>query len=449
MSIKVRLTWLLVGWSLLILVIASIIIYFSYVKVTENREMDNLADIGEKLLEAADTNGLFSSKMRTLYQSFTPDEGMIRIRDKEGAIVFHAADEDGLLEIPSQPSQEGKTEITTLDGETIAFFSSPIYKDDQFIGTLELSRNMDDEMEDIETLLTILIVVSIFLILLAAFFGKWTSQVFLRPISIIGATMNNIQKDGRFEKIRIPQRKNDEIYQLADNFNQMIDTLEVMFQKQEQFISDASHELKTPLTVIESYASMLKRWGKDDPELLSEGIDVIQDESKRLQHMVEQFLELATMNQKPYELETVNLTELCESIAKRLYIATNRIIQFHHGPEPVFALFNKEKLMQIMIIILDNALKYSEKEIQLLVYQAANGPAIQIIDHGIGIPKEEINRLFERFYRVDQSRTRATGGSGLGLTIAKSLIEQGGGSITINSTVNKGTTVTIFFQPAP
>ena len=411
--------------------------------------MDNLADIGERLLETAEKNDVYAPDMWPFYQSFMPDDGMIRIVDKDGAIVFQDADEDALLELPFQPAEESTTDIVKLDGDMIATFSSPIIQDDRFLGTLELSRNMDDQMEDIETLLAILIGVSIFLILLAVFFGIWTSQVFLRPISVIGATMNNIQKNGRFEKIRLPKRKRDEIHQLADNFNQMIDTLEVMFQKQEQFIANASHELKTPLTVIESYASVLQRWGKDDPELLQEGIDVIQDESKRLQHMVEQFLDLATMNQQPFELEPVDLAEISHNTAKRLHVATNRTIHYEADSEPVFVLFNKERLTQVLIILLDNAIKYSEDDIQLRVYQSAQGPAIQLTDHGIGIPKEEIARLFERFYRVDKSRTRATGGSGLGLTIAKSLIEQSGGSITIDSEVGIGTTVTVVFQAAP
>ncbi|MGM9949902.1 MAG: ATP-binding protein [Lysinibacillus sp.] len=449
MSIKGRLAWLLVGWSLLILVIASIIIYFSYGKVTEEREMDNLADMGERLLETTDKHDLFSSERWAFYQSLIPDDGMIRILDNEGTVIFQDADEDGLLELPFRPTEESTTDIVKLDGDMVATFSSPIFQDGEFLGTLELSRNMDDQMEDIETLLSILIAVSIFLLILAVFFGIWTSQVFLRPISVIGTTMNNIQKNGRFEKIQLPRRKRDEIYQLADNFNQMIDTLEVMFQKQEQFIANASHELKTPLTVIESYTSILNRWGKDDPALLQEGIDVIQDESKRLQHMIEQFLDLATMNQQPFELEPVELTEICQNTAKRLYVATNRTIHYEADSEPVSVLFNKERLVQVLIILLDNAIKYSEEDIQLRVYESAQGPAIQIIDHGIGIPKEEIGRLFERFYRVDKSRTRATGGSGLGLTIAKSLIEQSGGSITIDSEVGFGTTVTVFFQAAP
>lgn len=448
MSIKTKLSWLLIGWSLLILVVASSIIYFSFLKVTENREMDNLADIGERLLETSEINDLFSEKMHPFYQSFIPDDGMIRFLDRNGAIVFRAADDDELYELPVRASQVSRSEMVTLDGEMVALFSSPIYKNNEMIGSIELSRSMDDRIEDLDVLLTILIGVSLLLIVLAIFFGKWVSRVFLRPISVIGMTMNNIQKDGRFKKIQLRQSRRDEIYQLANHFNQMIDTLEIMFQKQEQFISDASHELKTPLTVIESYASMLKRWGKSDPELLDEAIEVIQDESKRLHHMVEQFLDLATMNQKPFEVENINITEICESTAKRLHMATNRKIVIEHDDEPLFALFNREKLIQVLIILLDNALKYSEKDIVLRTSQSINGPAIQIIDQGAGIPKEEIKRLFERFYRVDKSRTRTTGGSGLGLTIANTLIEQSGGSIEIDSEINKGTTVTVYLKAA-
>ena len=155
------------------------------------------------------------------------------------------------------------------------------------------------------------------------------------------------------------------------------------------------------------------------------------------------------MNQKPFELETVNLTEICQDTAKRLHVATNRTIHYEADAEPVLVLFNEERLIQVLIILLDNAIKYSEEDIHLRVYQSERGPAIQLIDHGIGIPKKEIARLFERFYRVDKSRTRATGGSGLGLTIAKSLIEQSGGSIAIDSEVGIGTTVTVVFKGAP
>ena len=446
MSIKAKLSWLLISWSLLTLLIANTIIYFSYMKLTENREMDNLEEIGERLLETKDVNDLFSPSMRPLFQSFVPDDGMIRILDKDHSIVFRAADEDAIMELPISDSQMNRTEMVQLDDEMVAVFTAPIYKDKNFIGTIELSKNMDDRMEDLEILLTILIGVSVLLIVMAIFFGKKTSKIFSSPISVIGETMDNIQKDGRLEKIQLRQKNGDEIYQLAANFNRMIDYLEVMFRKQEQFISDASHELKTPLTVIESYASLLKRWGKDDPKLLNEGIDAIQDESKRLKHMVEQLLDLASADQQSFKLERMNITDICKQTAKRLEAAKKRIIHVIHDSEAIFGLANKEKLVQILIILLDNALKYSEKDIALEISQDEYGPVIQIIDQGIGIPKEEIPKLFERFYRVDKARTRTTGGSGLGLSIAYLLINQSGGSISIESENEKGTTVTVSFK---
>ncbi|KZN99315.1 hypothetical protein A4244_05610 [Bacillus badius] len=255
--------------------------------------------------------------------------------------------------------------------------------------------------------------------------------------------MDNIQKYGLFEKIQLPQKKHDEIFQLADNFNRMIDYLEEIFQKQEQFISDASHELKTPLTVIENYASMLNRWGKDNPDLLNEGIETIQDESKRIKNMVEQLLDLAAINKQPFEIEVINITELCKQTAKRLEVATNRSIRVINDSKSILGLSNKEKFVQILFILLDNALKYSQKEVTVKVSQNEDRAVIQIMDQGIGIPENDIPRLFERFYRVDKSRTRATGGRGLGLAIAYSLIKQSDGFISIESELNKGTIVTV------
>jgi signal transduction histidine kinase len=423
---------------------ASVIIYFSFIKLTENRELDSLEDMGERLLDTAETNNLSAVEMRPFYQSFIPDDGMIRILDRKGTIIYRAADDEELFDLPVHQAAANQSEIIRYDGNMIAVFSTTIYQGNEMIGIIELFKSLDDRIEEIEILFSILIGVSFLLVVLAIFFGKWTARVFLRPLSVIGATMDNIQKDGRFEKIKISTHKRDEITHLAKNFNSMIDTLEVMFQKQEQFISDASHELKTPLTVIESYASMLQRWGKDDEELLKEGICVIQDESKRLQHLVAQLLDLATINQKSFQLEKVNITEICKSTAKRLQVANNRKILYESSSsDPVFGLFSQEKLIQVIIILLDNALKYSEKDVKLRIEADNGGPKIQIIDQGVGIPKEEINRLFERFYRVDKSRTRATGGSGLGLTIANSIVQQAGGNIFIESELHKGTIVTI------
>lgn len=445
MTIKAKLNLLLISWSFMILLISNIIIYFSYMKITEEREVDNLEDIGERLLEA-NTNDWFSPEMRPLFQSFKPDDGMIRLLDENESIAYRTVDEDAIIDLPIQKVIENETEVIHLDGEVVAVFRAPIYENNERIGTLELSRNMEDQFEDLQLLLTVLIGVSLLLIIVSMFFGNITSKLFVSPISIIGATMDRIQQEGKFEKINLPKKREDEIYQLSINFNRMIDYLEDMFKKQEQFINDASHELKTPLTVIESYSSMLKRWGKEDPDLLEEGIDVIHDESERLKRMVEQLLNLASVEQQPFELEAVNLTEVCKETTKRLEVSTKRAITVNALAEPIFGLTNKEKLVQILIILLDNAMKYSEKDISVNIFRGSEGAVIQVIDKGIGIPKEEISRLFERFYRVDKARTRTTGGSGLGLAIASSLVKRSKGTITIDSEENKGTTVTIVFQ---
>ncbi|KZN99291.1 hypothetical protein [Pseudobacillus badius] len=133
MSIKAKLSLLLVCWSLLILLIANAIIYFSYVKLTENREMENLKEIGEGLLEKVNTNDLFSPSMRPLLQSVLRDDGMIRIIDKENQVIIRTGEEDDLFNLPINHSAVNDTDMIRLDGDMIVVFTAPIFKNNQRI----------------------------------------------------------------------------------------------------------------------------------------------------------------------------------------------------------------------------------------------------------------------------------------------------------------------------
>lgn len=447
MSIKAKLSWLLIFWSLLILLISNTVIYYSFMKLSEERERESVQKIGEAIVRQAQTNDLFSPAGRSFLNSLLPDDGMIRLFDPHHQLVYSMVEEDDLAELPPPANETARrSEISQVDDEMVAIFSAPLYRDHTRIGMIELVKNLDEQLDDIDMLLTILIVVSTILIVAAVFLGRITSGLFLRPVSMIGQAMDKIRKTGGFQKIHIVKRTNDEMYELAHNFNQMVDHLEEMFDKQEKFISDASHELKTPLTVIESYASMLRRWGKDRPELVAEGIDVIEDEAKRLRQLVEQLLDVASIPHKPFELEEINIVEVSRQIANRLEVSMNRRIVVETEADVMMALASREKLVQVLIILVDNAIKYSDKDIFMKIGNRIGSPIIQIIDQGIGIPKEEIPHLFERFYRVDKARTRSTGGAGLGLSIAHLIMKQSQGRIVVESEVGAGTTVTIFLK---
>jgi two-component system, OmpR family, sensor histidine kinase ArlS len=231
---------------------------------------------------------------------------------------------------------------------------------------------------------------------------------------------------------------------MASTFNNMMDLLEENYKKQEQFVSDASHELKTPLTVIVSYANMLKRWGMKRPDILEEAIEAIHSESIRMKQLTEQMLLLAKGDtQWALKIEQIDIAAICRETSKYLQQTFQRKISIHINTDHPLIMADEKKIKQLLYILVDNAIKYSEKSIDISITRSSHFLFIAIADYGIGIPKEELERVYERFFRVDKARNRETGGSGLGLPIAKKIIAAHNGEMKIESEEGKGTTVTL------
>lgn len=233
---------------------------------------------------------------------------------------------------------------------------------------------------------------------------------------------------------------------MASTFNRMIERLQVNIEKQKQFISDASHEMKTPLTVIKSYANLLRRRGVENNEITKEAIDAIYSESNRMQQMTQAFLDLATSeNEHQLDRKPINLHSLCQDIQKHFKKVYSREIFLHYERgNPVIVSAEELKVKQVIIILLDNAMKYSTGKIDVYVDKGEEFATIRVKDYGIGIPEGEIANIFERFYRVDKARSRETGGTGLGLSIAKNIMTLHNGNILIKSKPGIGTTVELF-----
>jgi len=275
--------------------------------------------------------------------------------------------------------------------------------------------------------------------------GRWLANMIMRPISNMIKTMEEIEKSGVPKKINIQNETRDELQTMASTFNRMIERLQESMARQSQFVSDASHELKTPLTVIKSYANLLRRHGLENKEMADEAIHAIHSEATRIQKMTETFLDLANLEQENVlEMNKVDLVSLSESILKQLKDVYKREITLRFEENPITIYADELKIKQVIIILLDNAIKYSNEQIEVFINRDSQHAKIRIKDYGIGIPKKEIENIFERFYRVDKARSRETGGSGLGLHIAKSIIKLHKGEIKINSKEGSGTTVELF-----
>lgn len=258
-------------------------------------------------------------------------------------------------------------------------------------------------------------------------------------------TMEDIEQSGIPKKIVIQHDTRDELQKMAVTFNRMIGRLEENLEKQRQFISDASHELKTPLTVIKSYADHLLRRGiRNETEAL-EAIETIHSEATRIQKMTERFLNLAdTESGNHLDAKPIDLVILCQNIIKQLKSAYKREINLYFANPSITVSADELKLKQAIIIIIDNAIKYSTDKIDVYLNENEHNTIIKVKDYGIGIPEYEIKNIFERFYRVDKARSRETGGTGLGLAIAKNIMKQHHGEIKISSTEGVGTEAELF-----
>jgi signal transduction histidine kinase len=224
----------------------------------------------------------------------------------------------------------------------------------------------------------------------------------------------------------------------------MMEKLEQNYNKQEQFVSDASHELKTPLTVIESYAKLLSRHGFSNTEVAKESVQAIISETSRMKEMISQMLLLAKSNEQSFRTtEQVDVFELVETTLQSMRTAYNRKFLLK-GEGPILAKTDLEQLRQLLFIVLDNARKYSDKEIKATVLENEKGTKISIIDYGNGIPKKDLEHIYDRFYRVDEDRNRKTGGTGLGMAIAKDIANRISVELSIESVVGFGTTIHIF-----
>jgi signal transduction histidine kinase len=332
-----------------------------------------------------------------------------------------------------------------IDGRRALFMKVPLYHGSQVIGTLEMYRKLTLLDSYLQVLVIALTITSVGATLFAIIGTYWFTSRLTSPIQHMVQTMREIDRSGKLRQIELDQKdQSAELLQLARAFNQMIDRLDRTFEHQKQFVVDASHELKTPLTVISSYAGMLKRWGRDDDTIRDEAIEAISKEAQRLQNLTKSMLMLAQAEQEDWlRAEVFNVVQLAEETADLLHMTFQRMIRVHSAKPEVRLRADKDKIRQLMVILLDNAIKYSKETIDISLTVTKGSVRISVSDKGIGIPEEEMPYIFERFFRVDGARSRSTGGVGLGLSIAKRIVDLHEGQIDVFSKPEQGTTITV------
>ena len=276
--------------------------------------------------------------------------------------------------------------------------------------------------------------------------GYIVSKKMLKPINYITKTAENISINNLKERINITG-PDDELKRLASTFNKMIDRLQDSFNRQIQFVSDASHELRTPIAVIQGYANLLDRWGKNDKEALEKSIYAIKLEANSMASLVESLLFLAKGDSgtQVIEKKEISINKLIEEVIDESNVIEkdHEILSDRNDIGEITA--DCGMIKQMLRIFVSNSIKFTPKGGKIKIDSEVHKEFVKITvsDTGIGIPKDEINNIFERFYIVDKSRSKESAGSGIGLSIAKRIVDMHKGTIDVESEDGKGTRVIV------
>lgn len=280
------------------------------------------------------------------------------------------------------------------------------------------------------------------------------AEVILKPLSrLLQSTTQLATMDIR-RRLEVDPNEPAETLELRKSFNKLLNRLEESLNIQCQFVADASHELRTPLTSIQGYTKLLLRRGSNiDANLLGEALQTVSDESGRLIRLVSDLLQLARADAGQAiisQLEFIDLRDVVGSVEDTVVmVAPEQIeVQFIMPQTPIMVNADADRLKQVFLNLSNNAIKATQAggKVTVTVRSSGEQAIIRVIDTGIGIAPADQQRIFDRFYRVERSRTRSRlygGGSGLGLAIALTIIKAHGGTIDLESELNKGSTFTV------
>ena len=318
----------------------------------------------------------------------------------------------------------------------------PIKDGPRTIGFIQVARLLDN-YENFNRVLFIALLVGLGAATASLFVAVWLTPSLFRPLEDIASVAGQITRADDLSR-RVPgSERGDEIGDLARSFNQTLERVERLFRSQQRLLADVSHELRTPLTAIRGNVDLMRRMGEVDWTSL----DIIHDEIERMTRLVSDLLLLARADSggMPLQAKVLELDNLFFEVYRQAQLLPKSVELVVTAVDQVCVYGDPDRLKQLLLNLIDNSIKYTpaEGKVYLALAKADGWATVEISDTGVGIPPEDLPHIFDRFYRVDKARTRQQGGSGLGLSIAKSIAKAHGGEIHVRSVVGEGTTFTV------
>ncbi|MGO4514628.1 ATP-binding protein [Terriglobus sp. 2YAB30_2] len=396
------------------------------------KQMDNL---GEELREHA---------------ALLPRNRMFRAIDQTGTLIYQP---DQMAMIPRVQLSEGATAGNLKVGSRSYRTMSRHVHVGPYLFVLQVAVDQTEYHELLTGFAWLLVLITPLAGLFAAGTGYWMGGRALLPIQEITRATNSIDANNLERRLTITGT-GDELDRLSETINGMLDRIAGSYERIKQFTADASHELRTPTAVVKASAEVLLM-GDSQPDTARRTLNHIILEADYMTRVIEDLLTLArsSANDNLPPSELFELGESLRALEPRIVsLAHRKNIQVRTNFEDDLLVLkgNQSVVERVMMILVDNAVRYTPAggSVQIQMWRNGLMGGFSVVDDGIGIPAELQSKVFERFYRVDVVRTSGDGGSGLGLSIAKSLTEAYGGSITLTSEVGKGTNFTVSFPCA-
>jgi heavy metal sensor kinase len=366
------------------------------------------------------------------------------LAQSNGANASFMADEElmKLAEMPLQPM------VYQFHDRFLVLHQGEVRVKGNLLGKMYMAKDVTEEerqlINAIQSLAAVCILATIATIITMALRIRRSLKPLQEINQIAGAISAEDLNQAKLQLDNAPS----EVKELAQTFNLMLSRLSESWEQQRQFVSHVSHELRTPLTVVSGYVQSLLRRSTNLNDYQKEALETAASEADRTVRLLQDLLDLARADSGHtiYRRDRVNLNELVTEVAGMAEQFSHRMMTIE-APEVLFALCDRDRLKQVLINLIDNAVKYSaaDQPVTLKLNHIHKTVKLEVCDRGIGIPLQDQSRIFERFYRVDESRARETGGHGLGLAIVKTLVDGMGGTISVRSELGKGTVFTIVF----
>jgi len=388
----------------------------------------------------------------------------ITIIDKHGTVLGDSEEQPSRMEdhkdrpevIKAMEIRFGQsTRPSDTVGYNMKYVAVRVDDGDNVLGVVRFALPLSEVQLEIRTIYRAVLFGAIAAMAIALTVAYFVSRSITHPILQMQETARAIAKGDFSRKVRMMGK--DELGELAKSLNTMadelqqkMDNLERMDRMKTDFVASVSHELKTPLTLIKGYIETLQDKAIDDKEKARKFVSIIKEHAERLENIVNDLLSLSELELSKNSIEKTDcdLRSLMDEVAMSFghALAEKRQtlnINPQGGDFRIKA--DRDKIEQVFVNLIDNAVKYTPEagKIDISIWEQQEMVTITVEDNGIGIPKEHLDRVFERFYRVDKARSRELGGTGLGLGIAKHIVLAHNGRIHIESRVNKGTTVSV------